>query len=74
MPRIEKFDRAARTFETRLLFIKELFENKYTQTQIMAHCIEYKLDESLKKYIEILNQSLWNLEGEDPIKILKKID
>ena len=74
MPRIPKFDRASRTFETRVLFIKALLENKYTQSEIMAHCVEYKLDESLKKYIEALNQSVWNLEGEDPIKILKRID
>ena len=69
-----KFDWDKRTFETRLLFIKELFTNTYSQTAIMSHCIQYKLDKSFQQYVKELNKSVWNLEGEDPIKILKKID
>lgn len=69
-----KFDKNKRTFETRMLFIKELFSNKYSQTQIMANCINYKLDKSLQQYIKDINKSLWSLDGEDPIKVLKRID
>ena len=71
---MSKFDEASRTFETRLLFIKELFTNKYSQSDIMAHCIQHKLDESLKQYVKELEKHMWNLDGKDPMDILKKID
>ena len=48
-----------RTFETRLLFIKELFEHTFDPVDIMGRCILYKLDtegmvdeQSLKTFIE----------------------
>ena len=69
-----KFDEASRTFETRLLFIKELFTNKYSKTQIMASCVQHKLDRSFEAYISELHKSTWRLCGEDPMAILKRID
>ena len=69
-----KFDRNARTFETRVGFIRDIFTNKYKPIEIMAHCIQYKLDKSYEIYFEDILKSVWNLEGKDPMKILKSID
>lgn len=69
-----KFDRNSRTFETRVSFIRDIFSNKYEPIEIMAHCIQYKLSKSYEAYLEDVLKSVWNLNGEDPIKILKKID
>ena len=69
-----KFDRDQRTFETRVKFINQIFTNKYTPLEIMAHCIQYKLSKSYEAYLQDVMQSVWNLAGEDPIKILKRID
>ena len=38
-----KPDYDTRTFESRLLFIKDLFENTFDKTTIMGRCIQYKL-------------------------------
>lgn len=70
----EKFPEDKRTFETRVTFIRDLFSSKYTETQIMANCVQYKLDKSLQAYIKEIHKSLWQLEDEDPIAILKRID
>lgn len=70
----EKFKFENRTFETRVIFIKEIFSNKFDQTTIMASCVDYKLGASYKQFLNELHTSLWNLDGEDPIKILKRID
>ena len=69
-----KFDRSQRTFETCVLFIKDIFTNKYEPIEIMAHCIQYKLDKSYEAYFNDILKSVWNLHGKDPIKILKQID
>lgn len=74
MPKYEKFDPEKRTFETRVKFINAIFTNKYTKDQIMASCITYKLDKSFEAYIKKIHQSLWTLNGEDPMRVLKKID
>ncbi len=74
MPKYPKFDEDKRTFETRLLFIKELFTNKYEPSQIMASCISYKLDKSYEEYVQKIHKSCWTLGKEDPIKVLKRID
>lgn len=74
MPKFDKFPEENRTFETRLQFIHDIFTNKYTQDQIMANCIMYKLDKSYEAYIKKVHKSCWLLENEDPIKILKRID
>lgn len=63
-----------RTFETRLLFIKEIFLNKYPNEQIMANCINYKLNRSYDNYTKELEDDIKLLVGENPIKILKRID
>lgn len=69
-----KFDRNARTFETRVTFIRDIFSNKYEPIEIMAHCIQYKLDKSYEIYLKDVLKSIWNLDGQDPMKILKRID
>ena len=40
----DKFPEELRNFETRLLFIEELFTNLFSQCDIMAHCAVHKLD------------------------------
>jgi hypothetical protein len=69
-----KFDRNLRTFETRVSFIRDIFTNKYEPIEIMAHCIKYKLDKSYETYLQDILKSVWNLDGQDPMKILKRID
>ena len=69
-----KFNRDLRTFETRVSFIRDIFSNKYKPIEIMAHSISYKLDKSSEVYFKDILKSIWNLNGQDPIKILKSID
>ena len=69
-----KFNRDSRTFETRVTFIHDIFSNKYEPIEIMAHCIQYKLDKSYEVYLKDVLKSVWNLNGQDPMKILKRID
>lgn len=69
-----KFDRDSRTFETRVSFIRDIFTNKYEPIEIMAHSIVYKLDKSYEIYLKDILKSIWNLQGQDPMKILKSID
>lgn len=54
----EKFPEEQRTFETRVKFIRDLFSSKYTENQIMANCVQYKLDKSLQAYIKEIHKSL----------------
>jgi hypothetical protein len=67
-------DEASRTFETRLQFINEIFSNPYDSNQIMASCINHKLNKSYEAYIKDIHKSLWKLSGKDPIAILRRID
>ena len=67
-------DREDRTLESRLQFIADIFSNKYESYQIMASCINYKLDKSYEAYVKDIHKSLWNLYGKDPIAVLKRID
>jgi hypothetical protein len=69
-----KFDKNSRTFETRVQFIDEIFSNTYTRDQIMASCIQYKLDKSFESYIKDIHKSLWRLSGKDPMTVLRRID
>ena len=69
-----KFNRDSRTFETRVGFIRDIFSNKYKPIEIMAHCIQYKLDKSYEVYLKDILKSVWNLDGQDPMKILKRVD
>ena len=71
---MSKFNRDQRTFETRVSFIRDIFTNKYEPLEIMAHSIQYKLDKSYEMYFNDILKSIWNLNGQDPIKILKRID
>lgn len=70
----KKFDPEARTFETRLLFIRELFQNTYSKDDILASCIEHKLKRSFESLLEELNYSAWKIQGENPIEVLKRLD
>lgn len=63
-----------RTFESRLKFISEIFSNTYTRDQIMASCIQYKLNKSFDAYIKDIHKSLWKLSGKDPMAVLRRID
>jgi hypothetical protein len=63
-----------RTFESRLKFIDEIFSNTYNQDQIMASCIQYKLNKSFESYIKDIHKSLWKLSGKDPMAVLRRID
>ena len=67
-------DREDRTFETRLKFIAEIFSDKYERHQIMASCINHKLDQSYEEYLNEIHKSCWTLQGKDPMTVLKKID
>ena len=53
-----KFPEEERTFETRLKFIKELFTNKHEDYQIMANCIQHKLDRSYDAYLKEIHKSM----------------
>lgn len=69
-----KFPEEQRTFETRVKFIRDIFSSKYTPDQIMASCVNYRLDMNLKKLIKDIHKQLWKLSDEDPMDILKRID
>ena len=71
--KLDKFPDELRTFETRLQFISEIFENKFSQVDILAHCVVHKLDRSYLIYNEQLAKSMLNLTGRDPLSVLKKI-
>lgn len=70
----EKFAEELRTFETRLRFIDNLFSNRFSQDAILSSCIMHKLDSSFFEYIKAVHRSAWQLSGQDPMTILKKID
>lgn len=73
-PRIPKFDRKQRTFETRVTFIRDIFTSKYDNIDIMASSVRYKLDKSFDNYLAELEDSKWTIYEEDPAKVLKAID
>ena len=56
-----KFDRNQRTFETRVSFIRDIFTNKYEPIDIMAHCIQYKLDKSFEAYFNDICEIIWSI-------------
>ena len=67
-------EREDRTFETRLQFIAMIFSNKFNRDQIMTSCINHKLDKSYEAYVKEIHKSCWELDGKDPLAILKRID
>ena len=74
MANTQKFDKNSRTFETRVKFIDEIFSETYSRDQIMASCIQHKLNKSFEAYIKDIHKSLWRLSGKDPMAVLRKID
>jgi hypothetical protein len=50
----EVFDVGARTFETRLLYLRSIYEDKNSNLEIMQRCIEHKLDRNLLNYLQQL--------------------
>lgn len=66
-------NKEARTFETRLQFINNLFAHKYSKTDILISCVEHKLKMSYEQYLEDLKWSMSALETQDPAKVLKKM-
>jgi len=70
----EKFDKNKRTFETRLLFIQDIFSHKYEQEKILASSIQHKLDVSLEQYKFDVWQSELQLLRKDPLKTLRRIN
>ena len=50
-------EREDRTFETRLQFIDAIFSNRFEDYQIMASCINYKLDQSFEVYLKDIHKS-----------------
>ena len=69
----DKFPEELRTFETRLQFLNCIFNDLFSQTDIMAHCIIHKLDRSYLVYVEQLQKSMVNLTGNDPLEVLRRI-
>lgn len=69
----DKFPEEQRTFETRLLFIKGIFTDLHPQCEIMAKCIEHKLDRSYEQYFRAINKDIYNLQNADSINLLKNI-
>lgn len=62
-----------RTFETRLLFIKELFEHTFDKSIIMGRSIQYKLNNNLTSSEEQINTSYDELANANPLEVLNKI-
>lgn len=69
-----KYDENLRTFESRLLFLQSLYSNKYSQQEIMANCIKYKLGRTYIFYVEDLEKNIDKLREVDELKLLKKIN
>ncbi len=69
-----KFIEENRNFKTRLLFLREIFTNTFPQSAILGRCIQYKLNTSLDRYLKSIEKDLWNLNGCNPISVLREID
>ena len=67
-----------KTFESRLKFIREVFENKQSQDEILTSCIQFKLGKSYENYLEDVNNSLNTIRStaipKNPISVLKKVN
>lgn len=62
------------TFESRLLFILDIFSNLYSQEEILTSCINFKLKNENRNYEQALKQSLAVLSAKDPISVLRKLN
>lgn len=70
---MDKSSKENRTFETRLLFIKEIFENKYSAEDIFRQSIEHRLGRTYEAYLDELNQSLEILLEKKTLTVMKKV-
>lgn len=61
-----------RTFETRLQFILEIFENKYSAEEIFRQSIEHRLGRTYEAYLDELNQSMEILTEKNTLTVMKK--
>lgn len=71
-----KEDESLRTFESRLLFIKEIFTNTYSEDEILKKCIEHKLKRSYEAYIAEVNRcfdTIINKVQQNPISVINKL-
>lgn len=62
-----------RTFESRLLFLKNIFENTFSRSEIMGRCILYKLNGTYDTYQENVNKSVDNIVNSNPLTMLTKL-
>lgn len=62
-----------RTFETRLLFIKNLFDHTFSRSDIMGRCILYKLESTYETYKKEVDKSSEKLIDSNPVTILNKL-
>lgn len=70
---MDKSSKENRTFESRLLFIKEIFENKYSAEDIFRLSIEHRLGRTYEAYLDELNQSLEILLEKKTLTVMKKV-
>lgn len=69
-----KFPKEQRTFETRLLFINEIFSDLHSRSEIMAKCINYKLGKNLEQYMEDLRIGALEISHINPLTVINRID
>lgn len=63
-----------RTFESKLLFINEIFSDKYPQEIILQSAIQYKLSRSAQQYDFDVNFGARYLKSKENIQMLKKLN
>ena len=62
-----------RTFESRLLFIGEIFNDPFPKDKIMTSCIQHKLDVSFEEYLSDVHKSYYKLLQKEPTTVLKRM-
>lgn len=65
--------KGTKTFESRLKFLASVFNNLYSQQQILTSCINYKLQNQLSNYKDALEASFNKLASTDPVKTLQRL-
>lgn len=63
-----------RTFESRLLFIKDLFEHTFDKVDIIGRCILHKLDVTYETAEDEVSTSMDALVNKNPVTVLKHIN
>lgn len=63
-----------RTFESRLLFLKDIFENTFSKSEIMGRCILYKLNGTYDTYQENINRSAEKIVNNNPLTMLTRLN